>query len=197
MLIVGCVCLLWQVLVNDLKCSPGRVSGSCASLWRPCYDCTNYCYVNRGSIMGAQRERGSCLGGGGGCHERWTVYCVSGRCRMGYDIYVHANLTVTERSRAGKLLDVLGRIVWKNFWRVVFHKHGRCKLRYVVYTGCCIGFSRLSAVGDNIQLSNLLYIFTAPSCYCCLFFFYLCVPFTSVICFVLCLMFYRLDTSCT
>ena len=89
-------------------------------------------------------------------HERWIVYCVTGRCRMGEHIYVPENLTMTERCRACELLDLLGWIVWNDSWRVVFYKHRKCKLRYVVYTGCCIGFSRLSPVGDNIQLCNLL-----------------------------------------
>ena len=110
MLIVGCVRLLWQVLVKDLKWSPGRISGSCTSLWRPRYDCTNYCYVNRGVIglYGAGlKGKGAAVRG----RERWIVYCVTGRCRMGQHVYVPENLTMTERSRAGKLLYMLGRIV--------------------------------------------------------------------------------------
>ena len=49
MSIIGCVCSLRQVLVNDFKWSPGG----------PRYDCNNYCYVTHGSIMGEQGERGS------------------------------------------------------------------------------------------------------------------------------------------
>ena len=115
----------------------------------------------RDSIMRAHGEMGS-------CHVGLFTVSLEG---AGWANIELENLTMTERSRGGKLLDVLGRIVWNNSWGVVFYKHGRCKLRYVVYTGCCIGFSGLSPVGDNIQLSNLLYIFTAQSCYCYLFFF--------------------------
>ena len=39
-----------EVLVFDLKWNPGVVSGSCDSLWRPRYESTNYCEVNRGVI---------------------------------------------------------------------------------------------------------------------------------------------------
>ena len=164
MLIIGLVCSLWQVLVNDLKGSPGG----------PRYDCTNCCYVTRGSIMRDQGERGS-------RQRSWTLDCLlcHRKVQGGLTyIYVPENMTMTERSRAGKLLDVLGRIIWNNSWRVVFNKHGRCKLRYKVYTGCCIGYGRLSPVGYSVQLGNLLCIFTAPSCYCCLVF--CCLFFTSV-----------------
>ena len=74
--------LLWQVLVNDLKWSPGRVSGSCASLWRPRDDCTNYCYVNRdviGLYYAGLRGKGQLPG----VMNVWIVYCVTGRCGMG------------------------------------------------------------------------------------------------------------------
>ena len=137
--------------------------------------------------MGDQGERGSCQGS-------WTLDCLlcHRKVQDGLTyINVPSNLKMTERSRGGKLLDVLGRIVWNISWRVVFNKHGGCKLRYVVYTGCCIGNGRLSPVRYSVQPSNLLYIFTAPSCYSCLLlsFLYVCVPFTSVVCCVICLIF--------
>ena len=124
MLITGCVCSLWQVLVNDLKWSPGA----------PGDDCTNCCYVTRGSIMRDQGDRGSCQGS-------WTLDCLL--CHQKVQdwltyIDVPANLTMTERSRCGKLLDVLGRIVWKNSWRVVFYKHGRCKLSTELLLQSCL-----------------------------------------------------------
>ena len=150
MLIIGCVCSLWQVLVNDLKWSPGG----------PRYDCTNCCFVTRGSIMGDQGERGRCQGS-------WTLDCLLCHRKVQDGptyIDVPSNLTMTERSRGGKPLDVLGRIVWNNSWRVVFNKHGRCKL------------------------STELLLLSFPC---------VCVPFTSVVCWVICLIFYRLDTSCT
>ena len=59
MLIIGCVCSLRQVSVNGLKWSPGG----------PRYDCTNCCYVTRGSSMGDQGERGSYRGS-------WTLDCL-------------------------------------------------------------------------------------------------------------------------
>ena len=38
------VCLfIVEVLVTDLKWNLGLVFGSCATVWRPRYDCTNYC----------------------------------------------------------------------------------------------------------------------------------------------------------
>ena len=44
--------------------------------------------------------------------ERWIVYCVTGKVQDGLTyIDVPSNLTMTERSRDSKLLDVLGRIV--------------------------------------------------------------------------------------
>ena len=183
MLIAGCVCSLWQVLVNDLKWSPAPPPP-------PGYDCTSCCYVTRGSIMRDQGERGSCRGGG---VMNVGLFTVSPEGAGWANIYRCPCQSDNDREIYGRQ-DVLGRIFWKNSWRVVFYKHERCKLRYVVCTGYCIGFSHLSPVGDNIQLSNLLYIFTAPSCYCCLC---LSLFFTSVVCFVFCLIFYRLDTSCT
>ena len=129
----------------------------------------NFVWCKTCDYYGGSRGNGAAAGGGGS----WTLDCLlcHRKVQDGLTyIDVPANLTMTERSRGGKLLKVLGRIVWQNSWRVVFNKHGRCKLRYVVYTGCCIGYGRLSPVGYSVQLGDLLCIFTAPSCYCCLFF---------------------------
>ena len=202
----------------------GGFPGSCARLWRPCYDCTNCCYVIRGSIMGAQGERGSCGG-----QERWIVYCVTERPGWA-NIYMSLRMWQWQKDLGPanwwtclaelfeRILEELSSTSMEGVsYQSINHLSRSChcwqmasttwlwgwtkkpttlvqgglvgspvvKLRYVVYADCCIGFSRLSPVGDNIQLSNLFHIFTAPSCYCCLV---LSCIFTSVVCFVFCLM---------